>query len=326
MKTLATSLAFFVSTLTLIGQSYTFSTFSEAYSPLSNGTSAVNESWDDPELFIPLGFETTIYGETATALASSDFFLGGIVASNNNINALNLIVATTADLIDPNYFNGPELTSPITYLTEGEPGSRICKVQWENAGFYEDVAGGSGANLINMQLWVYESGRIEVRFGPNSIKEEEAVLADGFSVGLMQGLDLFSEEFFFNEALLLSGNAADPTLNQISSVFEVFTTSLLGVPASGRVYRFDPEGVVNIAETSKVAFEVWPLSTQNDVQVNVSHPGGSRYEVRDLSGKLIHQGNFAGYCRVPFSAYTSGIYLLTVYASHELKTFKIVKY
>lgn len=326
MKTRLSILAFFASCSIVVAQTYTFSTFSEAYTPISNGSPAVSESWDDPELFIPLGFETIIYGETASALASSDFFLGGIVASNNNIESLNLIIATTADLIDPNYFNGNELTSPITYLTEGEPGDRICKVQWENAGFYDDVAEGSGGNLINLQLWVYENGRIEMRYGPNSIKEPDGILANGLSAGLMSGLDLFSEDFLFDEALLVSGNPSDPTLNQVNDVFQLFTTTLTGIPSSGRVYRFDPEESVSIREINAVEFNVWPLSTMTDVQVSVSHPGVSRYEIRDLSGKLIAEQQFSELCRVPLSAQTTGLYLLTVYAENTFKTFKIVKY
>lgn len=308
-------------------QNYSFSTFSEPYTPIQNGTAAINESWDDPELFISLGFETTVFGEPATAVASSDFFLGGIVATNSNLESLNLILTTTADLIDPNYFNGEEVTSPITYVTEGEPGDRIFKLQWENAGFYEDVLEGSGANLINLQLWIYESGRIEVRHGPNSIKEPGVVLANGWTSGLMRGLNVFSEEFIFDEAFVLSGSPSEPTFSQLTDPFQLFTTSLNGVPSNGRVYRFDPDEEVSVNEVgSKIEFKAWPLSTQNDLQVSVSHPGVSRYEVRDLSGKLVAEQQFNEISRVSLAEQATGIYLLTVYTASEFKTFKVVKY
>ena len=62
--------------------------------------------------------------------------------------------------------------SPISYTTTGIAGSRICKIQVSNAGFYgENNQNGTSVSFINYQLWLYETTNdIEFRYGSVSIQ------------------------------------------------------------------------------------------------------------------------------------------------------------
>lgn len=306
-------------------QGLTFSTFTETYVELTNGTPAVTESWDDPDFIAPLGFTTTIMNEPCSELVASDFFLGGILATNSDFSAMNLILATTGDLIDPNYFDGEELTAPITYTTIGEPGQQIFKLQWQNVGFYDEVAEGTASNLINLQLWIYEAdASIEVRFGPNSIKEPDFILMAGFTTGLVGGLNFFSDEFEFESAAMLQGPSADPTLTIVDTFFELFTSILTDIPQNGRVFRF-AQGPMNVAENEAHTFNVWPQTTYNDLNFSTDFFGNVIYEIRDLSGRLTDQGTFHGNTRVGMSQYREGIYLVTLRAGNYVRTWKVLK-
>jgi hypothetical protein len=257
-------------------------------------------------------------------LFASDFFLGGILSTNLDFSSLNMILATTADLIDPNYFDGDELTAPITYATEGNAGERIFKMQWQNAGFYDEVAEGTASNLINLQLWIYEAdGAIEMRFGPNSIKEPELILMSGLTSGLAVGLNLFSEGDF-ESAAVLSGPSAAPTLNIVSTFFELFDAFLTDIPTNGRVFRFE-SGPMSVAEADQTNFNVWPLTTYNDINFSTEYFGNVIYEIRDISGRLTDQGTFHGNTRIGMSHYREGIYLVTLRAGNVVKTWKVLK-
>ncbi|MDO5655921.1 MAG: hypothetical protein Q4G27_07255 [Flavobacteriaceae bacterium] len=63
--------------------------------------------------------------------------------------------------------------SPISYVLEGEIGTRIFKMQYSNIGFREDIeANNISTDFANFQLWLYESTNIiEVHFGESLITD-----------------------------------------------------------------------------------------------------------------------------------------------------------
>ncbi len=326
MKTRLLFFCFTAIASVLSAQSLTFSTFTEPYNDLTNATLAVEESWDDPTFSVPLGFAVDLLGEECTTIAASDFFLGGIVGTNSDITSLNLILTTTADLIDPNYFNGEEVTAPISYVTEGMAGDRIFKLEWKNAGFYEEVVNGTAANLINLQLWIYEQdGAIEVRYGPNTIKETEYFLNDFPTTGVVVGIDLFGEEGDFDGAAVLSGTSANPDYIVSNNLEDLFDAYFTDIPQNGRVYRFANDGPINIEESALASLNVWPTTVYNELTASSDAPGSVIFEIRDLSGRLCEQGSFAGSTRIAMSHYSEGIYLVTLRVGASVKTFKVLK-
>lgn len=306
-------------------QEIVFSTYMTEYAPLVNGTNAIGEAWDDPTIAIPLGFDATFFGASTNTVYMSDDFLGGMVALDIPVTLLDIAIATTADLTDPEYFDSGILSAPITYATTGTPGNRICKIQWENAGFYGEVSGGTANNLINLQLWIYEVGAIEVHHGPNSVKELEVALADGWTCGLIDGLDINSEDPIVEGAYLISGDPENPDFISTTDLNQLFFASLELIPSNGRVYRFGPDGAINTLEMERDELRVWPLTANEVINFSAGTNGIAFYDVYDLSGKIVAQGNFAGTYTLPVSHLHTGIYLVNLRTGNNAHTFKVVK-
>ena len=118
---------------------YDFSVEQGVYTPLQNAISANNGMvWDDPSIEAPLGFDFQFFGQTASTL----YWYGGTAFNVFGLpaNTTPLIIAYGSDLIDRGYDVGIS-QSPISYKTEGSPGNRIFKMEWSNAGFYDDAPG-----------------------------------------------------------------------------------------------------------------------------------------------------------------------------------------
>ena len=221
--------------LPIQSQSYHLAVSSEPYHDLVGGIALIDSTWDDPAFIVPLGFNFEFFGETTTNLYSSDPFVGGIFFTNLDINALNLIFAFSADLIDRGYDIGTIL-SPISFKTEGAPGTRTTTVQFKDAGFFSGVTeGGTYVDFINFQLKIYEgSGDIEMHIGPYSIDSPDLDFdgSPGPIVGLIQGFDL-ENITVSGEVELLNGNALTP------DIITSFTDSYLTWPIpQNTVYRF----------------------------------------------------------------------------------------
>jgi len=322
MKYLYLFAALFGGLTTASGQ-LTLTSFVEAYSDVANGQFAINESWDDPEYTVPLNFDYTYDGSTTSSITASEFFLGGILVLDPAAAAWDMILANTMDLTDAGYATG-EYLSPITYETTGEVGNRIFKLQWKDVALYEEVfAVETPVNLFNMQLWVYETGPFEVRFGPNTIKDPSFFNAEFFSCGLISNIDIFGGNF--ESGYLATGDAANPELVVGTSEEELMNANLVGIPENGRVYRFAPTGSVNVAETENSTFEVWPLTAQHTLNLSASTHAQTRYELHDLSGRIVNSGQFIGQEILPVSHLAQGIYLVTLRSGDQVKTFKITR-
>jgi hypothetical protein len=325
MKKTLLSVLFAGALTTAQAQDIVFSTFMSEYTPIENGTNAIGEAWDDPSFTIPLGFDITIMGQTSNSAYMNDFFLGGIIGLGEESFLVDAVLGTTADLTDPEYFNSGTLSAPITYATTGTPGNRICKIQWENAGFYDEVSNGSANNLMNLQVWIYEVGVIEVHHGPNTIKEPEIALAFGWTAGLIDDIDLMSEDGDFTNAYIVSGNPESPTFINSSNPEELFLVSLEAIPSNGRVYRFGPDGAINTLEFERDELRLWPLTANEVINLSAGTNGIAFYDVYDLSGKIVAHGNFSGTYTLPVSHMQTGIYLVNLRTENNAHTFKVVK-
>ncbi|NQX92328.1 MAG: hypothetical protein HRT74_09470, partial [Flavobacteriales bacterium] len=96
-------------------------------------------SWDDPDIAFGVGLQFYFMNQTTLQMNIVTWNgLGGIISSPSSVpGTLNLIVPHNGDLIDTGY---PDKLgdSPILKFTEGEPGSRITKIEWKNVGFWNE--------------------------------------------------------------------------------------------------------------------------------------------------------------------------------------------
>lgn len=127
-------------------QNYTFSNTTDTYTDLTASTAITTAApWDDPVGTIPLGFDFQLFDTTISTIYLDQKGLGSELVPTTTYDgpAPNIFVFG-ADIIDRGYDSDNEeattgSVSTISYLTEGTAGSRICKIEWKNVGFYGDL-------------------------------------------------------------------------------------------------------------------------------------------------------------------------------------------
>lgn len=309
---------------TLFAQAdYEFSTFNETYVEFDDGTLAINESWDDPDFVVPIGFDANIMGTTTGNLYCDSEFLGGTLIANSMLMEWDMLWITTLDIIDAGYAND-EMLSPITYQTEGEPGTRIFKMQWKGVGLYDEYSdNGTANNQLNFQLWIYEQdGAIEYRFGPNSVKEVEYVTSVWNNCGMIN--DATSDENF-DGALFLSGMANAASLVEVNSVDDFFAAQLTSLPENGRVYRFEPGVLSTPALKNELKVSVYPTVTNDLVRVKGLTEHQYLIEVLDLSGKVVMSSIEVGNRPISLRHLSEGLYIIRIQQDGQLFTQRVIR-
>ncbi|MFM9947323.1 MAG: T9SS type A sorting domain-containing protein [Saprospiraceae bacterium] len=305
---------------------YIFSHGNAPYVPLENATSITNGmTWDDPEDIIPIGFDFPLFSDTITELDFS-FGLGASLAPPLGSGSTALIFAYDADLIDRGYLDDVS-ESEIVYLVEGAPGSRIFKIEWQNAGFYNELDENQTSNsFVNLQLWLYEtSGVIEIRFGPSAI-EDNMLVYDFVSGPLIGIIDEFNEALTeFGTLYYLVGEPDAPSVGVMEEGEEtvnLFNNVLQGSPADGQWYRFDPLLVSASGEAATLAgnIRLFPQPVQGLLNVEFQYPAGSeawQLQIFDALGQAVTPAKMANGSRVEMDVSTlpAGLYVLK--ASNE---------
>jgi hypothetical protein len=221
---------------------YTLSVVNEPYADITGGASINNgEAWDDPTYFFEIGFDFELNGNTINFLEFDG--LGGFLRSetaNPDVDAY--LFPFETDLIDRGYNTGIS-ESPISYTVEGDPGSRIMKLEMKNVGSYDEYAeNGDPAMYMNFQMWLYEgSNIIEFRFGEYDIPNPDLFFAAGIYCGLADYN--FIEDIIINPHFI-GGSAAAPQLS-ISDI------TLEDNPENGVVYRLTPIAPIDITVTGQ---------------------------------------------------------------------------
>jgi hypothetical protein len=198
----------------LFGQTYSLTVTNEPYDSLTNGTLLDTSAWSDPSFAVPVGFKFHYFDEYTDSLYSLDFFGGGYVGSNLNLESMNLIMPISSDLIDRGYESSTRL-SPILSKTEGPEGHRIFTLEFRNAGFNSgELNNGIYTDYINVQLKIYEENdQIDVHIGPYFINNPYLDFdgLTGPTIGLIQGFD-FINETILGEIFLLAEDPLSPTI------------------------------------------------------------------------------------------------------------------
>lgn len=285
---------------------YTFTTFTESYVNITGGTSLTNgQIWDDPDFTLPFGFPFTIGGQTYTEVQQVGFgseleFMSPLTSS---------FLGYLSDIIDGQEIG--ESASTITYEVSGAAGNRICKLQYFNCAFYNDVFSNepSADSRVNFQIWFYENGNaIELRFGTNTIAPSSLAHdgAPGPTIILGTGIDFVNETLEYGVSL--TGNPNNPTLTELS--LDEFPQGLDGNPENGRVYRFAP-GTVGVDNSIQEKFSLYPTIAQQELNLRGDIVFGDAYRIISLDGRTVSSGLLSS-STVDVSSLASGTYLFQI--------------
>ncbi len=295
--------------------SYTFSTSTATYVDLTNPTSVNNgEIWDDPEYTISLPFEFEMNG---TIITSFDYTsVGGMLqATTETAGIYEVIAPFDMDLVDRGTETDESL-SPLSYLIEGTAGSRICKIEWKNAGSYNE--GAPFTMFVNFQTWLYEgSNIIEFHYGPNSLTD--STMFYDSSTGAIIALATYDEtNEQISNANFVTGDASSPTISE--EYLEI-----TGTPANGMVYRFVPAGSsVSINENNfKLSF--YPNPAQNTLNIDLNSSEAANISIVNLVGQTMKEINVNQIKnKVNISDLSVGMYMIKVTQGGKVYSNKFV--
>jgi hypothetical protein len=295
---------------------YSFSTFTAAYTTIT-GVSVTNSlMWDEDIDTVPIGFNFKLYNVQNDSIS----FIGGSYATFNDVVNDPLLTAAAPmfeDLCDKafdpnvNVEGDPGGISNISYTTTGTVGSRICKIEVNNGGFYGENSNGPSASTVNYQVWLYEtSNNIEFRFGACTLLNplDNFLNPGGFISGLVDDLDY--NTVTATNSNLLNGPHANPTMVGLSPTATDYIT---GTPQSGRVYKFTNTTITSVKTNSKpTGIKLYPNPAKDKLYLaNISSElNNATLEFYDVAGKLIHSEKLNE--QIDLSSFTKGIYLLKV--------------
>jgi hypothetical protein len=311
---------------------YNMYVLNETYTDLENPILLTTGPWDDPVLNVPIGFDFSFFNTVTNNLYISG--LGGTLSIEPVENMpFDLILVYQSDIIDIGTLSS-EMLSPISFKVEGDPGSRICKIEWKNVGFYNEIAGfGTAYNTANIQCWLYEgSNDIDFRFGPNTIKQDD-IAHDGFGpwMGFVDGF--VQETQTFNALYSLQGDPSNPGIaswTELPATPEEFVF-LSDDPINGTVYKFTT-GVLSVEKPAilsinKPSFSLYPQPAQSEVQIkwDQSNPNAI-IEFFDLTGnKVKHLQSNESLTSVSLNDLSSGIYIVRATSAFGEWSQKLIK-
>lgn len=201
-------------------------------------------------------------------------------------------IMNACDLIDRasdtiNWDGMPGSLSNISYLLSGSPGSRIFKVEWNNAGFYDEVSAyNTSTNFVNMQMWLYEgSNNIEIRFGPSSIAYPSLIYYG--DPGPVLGVGYYDGDIDSAYIYGLQGPASAPTAVLSDSAFIAVT----GSPPNGIIYKFSWFFVgINEFEEQNKLVDIYPNPASERTTLlwrTYASPNHTKIEAIDVLGRTV---------------------------------------
>lgn len=251
-------------------QYYDFSVSSGTYSPIT-GTTISDTEWDDEAYTVIPTYDVILFGEVVDSFAITDYgfniYAGG--------STLGYFLPCAGDLVS---LGSNE--SPIKWTETGTTPNRILKVEFANAGTFNDQDG-TPSDTINYQVWFLENNNsIEIHYGESIVVQDGDDPWDGFDGPVVGTL--------LNNAggILMSGSSSSPTLNTI-----VFNNpqnySVTGMPSNGTVYIFTPRkfqvSLPIIADA--VSFSAYPNPFNNSLTITSNKT--ANITLTDINGRVI---------------------------------------
>lgn len=298
------------------------------YTPLQNSES-LNQGipYDDPEYECPIGFSFEYLGHVYDSLifgGLDGYGMECIFWEDFPSTPRGVMSPSMHDIIDSQLENNGKADSDIRYVLEGEPGTRIFKLEWSNVAFYNE--GSPYSMRINNQMWLYEADNsIEFRYGPHSDLDYEVILDySGVPVAFTRDFDI--NEYTWSECQALSGDPANPEFISIAdyNAFDV-ADFLSAAPSEGVVYRFSPL-IVNVSEFEDLNVSVFPNPASDWVRVETkSFNHQSTYTIFDHSGRVVSKGKLnASSDLIDVSMLSTGVYQLLVSDANQSDVTKLM--
>ena len=322
-------------TMNLHAQTYNFSVDKGVYTDLVGTTSLNNgQVWDDPNLVIPIGFNFLLFDQEISSIAISDFGLGGFLFASvpSDPNLAMIVLPYGADVIDRGYdftTGGGTSQSNISYLVEGEPGSKILKVEWNNVGFYSELSEDNvSTDFTNFQMWLHQgSNLIEYRYGPNSITQPDLCYENGVGtyLGLVGGYDINEDTITSAPNYLITGEPSSPTAIQLGS--QQSPPTLDGTIPNGTIYRFGNLSTsINDIPTELQDISLLPNLVTNEffIQFDDSKVDINSLTLTNVAGQIIRNINFSNN-QITVSDLSPGIYFVNLNTNLGTVTKKFVK-
>jgi hypothetical protein len=290
-------------------QNYTFTASTGTYTELI-GDSLLNDTattWDDAGYYCPIGFSFKYNGTTYDSLYVGDSFIAFDKYATKDFYAFG------ADLADVGLVDSSGVSkSNISCLRTGAIGSRILKIQWQNAGFY----GGPDSNYVNFQLLLYEtSNKLEVKIGDNNITNSDASYY-GLS-GPVIGIIIFNSTFTsMVYSYLLSGNTASPTSATWNNINNN-PPALSGAPSNGQIYTFIPGSSAIDEQVNNLNVALYPNPVNDFLYVDlaaISENVNVKIDISDISGRLLlsETNIYSDLKRIDFERFEKGTYIITI--------------
>lgn len=313
---------------------YELTAANSAYTPLENPSLLTDGVWDDPSFSFPIGFDFVFDSKTYQTLGMNDAFNGGILYFDNEENTASnsdFIVAYYSDIIDPGY-NEEISKGFIAHETVGEIGQRICKIEWNNVAFYNEVTWAGTANIVvNFQLWLYEgSNDIEWHFGEESVNNPEVHELYAPLIGLMYDMDMNTEEF--TALFSIAGDITNPQIDLITDLYSGYPSTLDQDPTEGMVYRLtamsESETTSIQRSTLESTISVYPTIVQDQITIDVDIKNQEKIsiEVVNVFGQsCIMVQNSTQQQTIDMSTLSSGQYFIKASSDKGIWSQKIVK-
>jgi len=326
-------------------QSYDFKYFIEDYQNIDADQSTIllkSQEWNwspfNNQYYIPIGFTFRIEESTYDSIFISP---QGFVNFFQNCNANEsgqivppILYVYFSDFDDRGWWIGDGETpmTTIHYLTEGEIGNRIFKIEWNNVGFFDSV--GEGDDFVNFQVWLYESDyRIEIHFGSNFITDtNDEDTWFNFDGPLMAWIYYTDCELTADEPdmLLVTGNENTPNHQFVTTEeFAMLNTQTIdNAPNKNTVYQFKPTSVGIEENSYSLNTNLYPTIAEDMLTSNFGKLPIQEYsiELYSLAGELLKTQNSTTVIEtIDIASLPKGSYLIKVNGNELNQIFRFIK-
>lgn len=304
---------------------YQLSSFNTPFEELVESTEYEVEQWVIPQISIPLDFPFMLGNETLTSLDQLGLGFEWGMPGEGPFSESISIVGGFLRFGPSALVEDQGAPSKISWLTEGEAGSRILKIEYLDMAFMTEIEMfGTATNRMNVQLWLYEDGNvIEYRFGPSNIENPE-IAFEAYSGPDPGPILLMLSNYNFASAeveagFYLSGDPADPELLPVTNYNEFQAellyptgsgTPLIGTPADGQVYRIEPM-TLSSDNQAKPSFKLYPTIADQEIVLSGAPNNAENYRIVNVNGVTVQSGVLNNH-RVNVAALAPGMYLMQV--------------
>lgn len=298
---------------------YTFTKSEATYEDLTDAVSINNgEAWWFLSEMGPFEstFPISVFGQEFNKFAFID---GNFITFNDDDSLITFFYPTIAFLMDKGYPDSNQ--SPVSYKIEGNEGSRILKLELQNAALVPELIFQEPtptlSTFLNYQIWFYEADNsIEYHYGDHNITDLTLLNEEGMSIVILELYNFIEEET--ERAGLVTGAVENPVYMEFASEEdfpdnpeEVLTLS--DIPQPNTVYRFElnPASVDGV---EKPVFSIYPNPATEIVNLSFYETIYTEYAVYDMTGRNILSGTINGESnkQISVESLQSGTYVFKV--------------